>query len=590
MPALTDSRSSYLIPIPPPAVSTESQTAPPSGTRRHRTGSAAAFVAGWATDRRLPDVLAGGAIIVSGVLLLHWLSRLTFWRDEWGFLLHRRGWSVGTFLDPAVEHLVAIPILIYKLLLSTAGMDSPVPFQVVAVALFLMSVGLLFVYVRSRVGAWLGLAAILPILFLGPAWDDLLFPYQLAWFGSVACGIAALLCLDRQTRKADIAATVLLIGGLLFSDAGIPFVAGATVAIALSPERRRRAFVPAIPAALWAIWYLGWGHTAHTFISLHNAAKAPSYVLDGLSSSLSVYLGLSQPYGSTAGALDWGRPLLVLMAVLAVWRIYRLRRPPDGLLVTLAVLLCFWSLTALNASIFGLPTVGRYQYVGVVGLALVASELARGARIGRWVTAGILVVAVASALANVTRLKDAAGGLDGIAQQERGGLAALELARNQVNPDLTLTQENSGVDYLGLVDARSYLSAVDAFGSPAYPEAQLAGAPETGQVAFDRVSALALRAGLLPATNVPHTPCLSVDPRTQPVVFKVPSEGVLLTARSPAVHAALHRYSSAFPVLLGTLPRGRQELLRISPDRSPQPWSVQLSGGGPITVCRPSAG
>src|SRR4249919_2322330 len=118
MPALTDSPSSYLIPIPPPAVSTESQTAPPSGTRRHRTESAAAFVARWATDRRLPDVLAGCAIIVSGVLLLHWLSRLTFWRDEWGILLHRRGWSVGTFLDPAVEHLLAIPILIYKLLLS----------------------------------------------------------------------------------------------------------------------------------------------------------------------------------------------------------------------------------------------------------------------------------------------------------------------------------------------------------------------------------------------------------------------------------------------------------------------------------------
>ena len=26
---------------------------------------------------------------VSGALLLHWLDRLTFWRDEWDFLLHR---------------------------------------------------------------------------------------------------------------------------------------------------------------------------------------------------------------------------------------------------------------------------------------------------------------------------------------------------------------------------------------------------------------------------------------------------------------------------------------------------------------------
>src|SRR5919197_1298003 len=149
----------------------------------------------WATDRHLPDVLAGGAMLLSGAVLLHYLSRLTFWRDEWGLLLHRRGWSVDTFLDPVVEHLVAIPILIYKVLLDVAGMDSPAPYQLVAVITFLASVALLFVYVRARLGAWLALAAILPILFLGPAWDDLLFPYQMTWFGSVACGIGALLCL-----------------------------------------------------------------------------------------------------------------------------------------------------------------------------------------------------------------------------------------------------------------------------------------------------------------------------------------------------------------------------------------------------------
>ena len=139
-------------------------------------------------------------MVTSGVLLLHWLGRLTFWRDEWDFLLHRRSWSVGTFLDPFVEHLVAASILIYKVGVSAFGMDSGRPFQVVAVALFLLSVALLFVYVGRRVGEWLALAAILPILFLGPSWDDLLFPFQMALFGSVACGIAALLAIERRDR------------------------------------------------------------------------------------------------------------------------------------------------------------------------------------------------------------------------------------------------------------------------------------------------------------------------------------------------------------------------------------------------------
>src|SRR6476620_2459688 len=97
-------------------------------------------------------LLAGAAMVASGVLLLHWLGRLTFWRDEWDFLLHRRWWTVGTFLGRFVELLVAVSILIYKVGVSAFGMDSARPFQLVAVALFLLSVALLFVYVGRRVG------------------------------------------------------------------------------------------------------------------------------------------------------------------------------------------------------------------------------------------------------------------------------------------------------------------------------------------------------------------------------------------------------------------------------------------------------
>jgi hypothetical protein len=540
----------------------------------------------WATDRHLPDVLAGGAMLLSGFVLLHFLAQITFWHDEWNLLLHRRGWSVGTFLDPVVEHLVAIPILIYKLLLEIAGMNSPAPFQVVAVLSFLASIALLFVYVRARLGAWIALAAILPILFMGPSWDDLLFPYQMTWFGSVACGLGALLCLERERRDWDIAATALLIGGLLFSDAGIPFVAGAVVEVALSPRRRERAFVPVIPAALWALWYLGWGHTAHTFLSFDNVANAPSYILDGLSSSLSVYLGLSQPFGGTdSTALAWGRPLLLLIAALAIWRVIQLPRPSNRLLVVLAVLIGYWALTALNASPLGAPTAGRYQYLGVVGLALVASELWRGARIGTWVAAAFVALSVMAALSNFVRLRDAAHGLAGIAQQTRGGLAALELARDQVNPDLELTQQNSDVDYLGLMDAGSYLSAVDAFGSPAYSPAELPNAPEPGRVAADKVSGAALGIRLVGTDVAGGLSCLTANAASSPTA-SVPGGGLIVRARGPGVTAALRRYSrDSFPLSFGRLPAGRAELLRIPPDRSSAPWTLQLTGTGTAEVC-----
>lgn len=533
-------------------------------------------------------VLAAGAMLVSGALLLHWLSRLTFWRDEWGFLLHRRGWSVGTFLDPAVEHLSTIPILLYKIQLQIFGMASPASYQVVAVVGFLASVTLLFLYVRLRVGEWLALAAILPILFLGPSWDDLLFPYQIGFFGSVACGLGALLCLDRPSSRRDAAATVLLTAALLFSDAGLPFVAAAAVSVGLDPARLRRAHVAVVPAVLWLVWYVGWGHTANTFVSLHNAANVPSYVLDGVSSSLATWLGLNNPLGVVRpDSLSWGRPLLVLGVAIAAWRLHRLNQVPGQLLVALTVLVGFWSLTGLNSSVFGLPTAGRYQYIGVVGLVLVAAELARGIAIGRWATVSVLAVALAASLANVSRLKDSAHGLDGIAQQQRGGLAALELARDTVSPDLSLTQENSGVDYLGLLDAGSYLSAVDAFGSPAYTAAELPTAPEAGQVSADRVSALALRAGLVPASGISSPDCVTVHPELRPAVIPVPSSGVLLTAHAGDVAVALRRFASqSFPVSLRPLPSGKQMELRIPADRSRQPWAIQLSGGGPVVACR----
>ena len=196
-------------------------------------------------------------------------------------------------------------------------------------------------------------------------------------------------------------------------------------------------------------------------------------------------------------------------------------RPSNRLWVTLAILLSYWSLTGLNTSIFGLPTVGRYQYLGVVALALVASELLRGARIGRWATAGILVVAVLATLSNFVRLRDAAAGLAGIAQQTRGGLAALELARDRVDPALELNQQNSDVDYIGLLDAGSYLSAVDAYGSPAYTAAELSSAPELARVAADKVSDAALGIHLQPvapgtATSLPQSRCGSQPQRPGP--------------------------------------------------------------------------
>jgi len=67
----------------------------------------------------------------------------------------------------------------------------------------------------------------------------------------------------------------------------------------------------------------------------------------------------------------------------------------------------------------------------------------------------------------------------------------------------------------------------------------------------------------------------------------IPPAGLVLDADNPGVRVAVRRYATtSFPLALGTLKSGRPELLRIQPDRSPHPWTLQLSGRGRVTVCQ----
>ena len=75
----------------------------------------------------------------------------------------------------------------------------------------------------------------------------------------MACGIGALLALERGDRRGDLICCALLVLALTFQTLGLVFVAAAAVAIAWDRELRSRAWVVLLPAALYVLWYLGWG-------------------------------------------------------------------------------------------------------------------------------------------------------------------------------------------------------------------------------------------------------------------------------------------------------------------------------------------
>ena len=71
--------------------------------------------------------LSGLLVLTAGLIL--YLGRSTgFYFDEWNFVLSRRGWDAQALLMPHNEHLSVVPVLIYKTLFSTVGIDSYLPY------------------------------------------------------------------------------------------------------------------------------------------------------------------------------------------------------------------------------------------------------------------------------------------------------------------------------------------------------------------------------------------------------------------------------------------------------------------------------
>ncbi|MEA2455604.1 MAG: hypothetical protein QOI45_1866, partial [Thermoleophilaceae bacterium] len=156
-------------------------------------------------DRASPLATAtfAGLLVVAGVFLMHQTRGNTLLSDEWRWAVERLDNDVGTFLTPHNDHLSLVPVAIYKVLFATVGIGNYVPYRLLVTAGHLGCVALLFAYASRRVGGWLALLAAALILFLGPGWQNMLWPFQIAWLISIGAGIGALLLLDRDDRAGD---------------------------------------------------------------------------------------------------------------------------------------------------------------------------------------------------------------------------------------------------------------------------------------------------------------------------------------------------------------------------------------------------
>ena len=533
----------------------------------------------------------------SACLLLYLGSKLTFLLDDWEFLLYRQGFDADAILKPHGEHIVVLPVLIYKALQATVGMGSALPYRGVSVALFLISAALLFVFLRRRVGDWPALAATAVVLFLGAAWEDLLWSFQMTYFGSMAAGLGALLALERGDRRGERVACALLVLAIVFGSLGLSFAIGAAVYVLLQPERRRRLYVFLVPLGVYALWWLGWGHDAESTLSIHTIARTPLYVLNGIAAAVGSATGLSNSAVTGDDRLVWARPLAIVLVGLGAWRLHRRDRVPLWFWVVLAVGGSFWILAGFNQMPGREADASRYQYLGVIFVFMLAAEvlrpeLERGLRIGTRALAVIALVAAFSVASNLQDLSTAVKSTyHPISRLEKAGLGSLDIAEATVEPGFVLSEDVVDTGFVN-VDADHYFAARDDYGSPAYSEAEIAASPEFVRYAADKVLFGALRIGLepLPGSDVPAAGCSSVpSDGTHSQLLELAPGGIAIEAGSePIERFELSRFATgAPPVLIEGIGAGEAGRLTIPPDKATTPWKLRLVTAGRAKACEP---
>jgi hypothetical protein len=546
-----------------------------------------------------PPALALAGLLVVGFVVLMLAGRhLTFFYDEWDLILRRRGGSVGSYLDPHNGHIVLFEVLIYKALLATVGLRHYWPYQAINALLHLACVSLVFVLARRRTGGWTALALAALLLFMGSASQDLLWPFQIGWFDSVAGGLGALALLERPSARRDLGAMCLLITSLSGSAVGIAFLVAAFVLVLCDAGRWRRLWLIVVPAVLFLIWYKVWGTSQP--ITSAAVLGAPQYVATASSATAAGLLGLD--------TATWGPPVLIALIAVLVLGLQGRRAEPFPRLALAAAIgaLAFWLLISLSRATEGQPDSSRYLYIGAVFLLLLSAEARLGAGLRGPALGAVLVLVLGAIVGNLGQLRTNERSWRAVDTQVRASLTAVQIAAPIVpagyQPDPTGAPQ---------ITAGPYLAAERSIGSPAYTSSQLEGAPASAQAEAEAV--LAGAESIAPA-SIPRLPVVSVrQPLTVEAAYggharRVSScvrlaptggatgsldveadDGDTLAVRTGTAAALvyLRRFAPSFTGSpLATLAAGSVQQLRFPRDIAASlPWHVQIVSMAAVEVC-----
>ncbi|HEX7245554.1 MAG TPA: hypothetical protein VF245_08325 [Solirubrobacterales bacterium] len=556
------------------------------------------------------------AMVVAAVLLLAETRGLTLLVDEWSWgYAGRTDLDLHAFVDPHNGHFVAVMVLITKAALQLFHEDAETPLRLLAVALHLAVAACLFALLRQALGALGALVPTVLFLFLGAANDGIVGSHGMSVTITVLCGLGAWLALQRRRTGWDAVAAGLLTIGVATESTVLPFVFAAALIVALDRESpRSRYWVAIAPLAVYAVWWLAWGHTEKSDVAIANFAALPSFAFDSLAASLASVTGVFTIPGSrtvgfdlAAGQALAGGMLMVLLALVLARRY----RPGVASAVPMLALLSFWLLTSGVANPARQPYSSRFIYIDVVLLLLVLAQEIAASPVRRRavpILAGICALGLSP---NVRELTYAGDGARVGAEVNRAVMGAADLLAGQGEASALLEDPRDPIE--GQVadlafPLERYEASRDRFGAPALSPAQIEAADPVARVAADHFLVRALSISVVPAAGLPRPlsapagasqtggvltharGCLRFTPLVvgAQMTLRLPLGGLWLRpAAGPPVPISVARFAEgpAGGVGVGPALGGRASRLDLPRSRASRGWSAQLVPDQRLLIC-----
>jgi hypothetical protein len=531
-------------------------------------------------------------ILLDAVLLLYMGRGLSFFYDDWNFVTEDYGGGIHSLLRAHVGNISVFPIAVYKVLFHLVGLNHYAVFRVVLLSLHLLCGGLVYVLAARRVARVPALLAAALVLFLGAAWEDLLWAFQIGYLLSVAGGLAAWVALERRGRWSEVAAMLCVVISAGSSSLGIAVMIGVAVELACG-RRWRSIWIVIIPVCLYALWYLGYGQSQITENGLINA---PGFTEDIAAAAFGGLVGRS---------LEWGRPLALLGVLLVLRRLIRPLPVSPRLAGLIATALGLWVITAVARATITPPEASRYVYLGAVVIVLAGVELLGEVTITARATALATLLVGFCALTGLTVLHAGAGFLRTTSETVTAELGALELGKAYAQPGYQPDPKRAPQILAG-----PYLHTVLAIGStPADTPAKIAASDATARAGADTVlielgvaklsplratrpSPLApapATASLLGAHELQRQGCLRLTPLaggSMTGVLTLPTGGVTVRDEGPGpASLALRRFGETFDPLPSAVGPRSASLLSIPADSAQVSWQLQVMSASPLSIC-----